>query len=285
MLFSGNSIFSPVVIMGTIMAGGIYTSGNPAFKARELAYQLKDSGASFLLAADNCVDRALDGARLAGLESSQVFFFHDLDARLTSKLEIHSAKGATESWTRLIQSPSDCRNFQWEQLDTPELANRTMVLFYSSGTTGLPKGVEASHYNIVSNICQLDKLQHPKALKNSGLTARGLCFLPMYHGLGLVYYSWIAPKRHLPVYMMVRFDLAEMLSHIQHYKITELLMVPPVLIAMTKHPLVTSGRYDLSSIQKVLCGAAPLGMEVTLQFEKLWPHGALRVRQAYGMSE
>lgn len=113
---------------------------------------------------------------------------------------------------------------------------------------------------------------------------RSLGVLPCYHGLGLMYYCLLAPKLGIEVYLMERFDLLTMLGHISRFKITELLLVPPILVAMAKHPAARNGDFDLSSIAKVVVGAAPLGNEVTEQFEELW-QGRVKVRQAWGMTE
>jgi 4-coumarate--CoA ligase len=67
LLWSGNTIFFPAVVLGVIMAGGIFTSANPSFTPRELTHQLRDAEVHFLLAAEAYVDSALEGARLAGL--------------------------------------------------------------------------------------------------------------------------------------------------------------------------------------------------------------------------
>lgn len=268
------------------MAGGVYTSANPAFTPRELAHQLKDSEATFLLAADNCIDRALHGAKLAGVDLNRVFQFQDISLdEETNRREKFLSSHQLQHWKQLIAAPDVGKQFEWEEFRTPQLANRTIILIYSSGTTGLPKGVEASHYNIVANITQIIYVQGLDPRNNAGPNTRTLCFLPLYHGLGLMYYTWVAPKRGLRVYLMERFNLLEMVEYIQRYRITELLMVPPVVLAMSQHPLIKGGKYDLSSIVKVVCGAAPLGMETTIQFEKLWPNGAVKVRQAWGMSE
>ena len=113
---------------------------------------------------------------------------------------------------------------------------------------------------------------------------RTVCAVPLYHGLGLVYYTFVAPKAGIHTYMMERWDLQDMLNHIQRFSITELILVPPMLVAMAKHPSVRFGHCDLSSVRKVVAGAAPIGREVTEQFEELW-WGKLKVRQAWGMSE
>ena len=138
------------------------------------------------------------------------------------------------------------------------MADRTALLIYSSGTTGLPKGVEVTHFNLVANMLQFMRLQFSDT---SAYERKGLCVLPMYHGLGLVYYGFVAPKVGLQTYLMERYNLEEMLSCIDRFKITELLLVPPILLAMAKHP--STRKYDLSSIRKVTAGAAPIGMEVT----------------------
>ena len=83
---------------------------------------------------------------------------------------------------------------------------------------------------------------------------------------------------------MERYSLSDMLDHIQSFKVTELLLVPPILVAMAKHPSVRDGTCDISSVRKVVAGAAPIGMEVTQQFEELFKR-KVKVRQAWGMSE
>ena len=278
LLFSGNSIFFPVVVMGVIMAGGIFTSANPAFLPRELAHQLRDADVHFLLAGEAYLKTALEGARLAGLRRDQVFIFDK------APFDGHGEdKDGIRHWEQLIASPEVGRRYVWEDCTTREQADRTIILLYSSGTTGLPKGVEATHYNIVANTCQLRHLERldPRCSQDR----RGLCFLPMYHGLGLVYFALVAPKTGLRVYLMERFELLHMMEALERFRISELLAVPPVVVAMAKHPLVKGGRFDLSSIRKVTCGAAPLGREISEQFEQLWPDGSLKINQAWGMSE
>jgi 4-coumarate--CoA ligase len=272
MLFSGNDLFTPVVILGTLMANGIYNSANPAYTPRELAYQVSDCEPKFILAADNCLERAWEAADLAGFGRDRVYLFESLH---TSKLD-----RSKNHWQGLVSSSQAAKDFRWADLDTPELSNRTAVVVYSSGTTGLPKGVELSHFNLVSNALQLQKVQ----FTTDPSLRRALCCLPMYHGLGLVYYTIVAPKAGMPVYLMDRYKLPEMLDHIQRFEITELLLVPPILVAMSKNTGVQRGEYNLGSIKKVVAGAAPIGMEVSQEFEKIWS-GQVKVRQAWGMSE
>lgn len=158
------------------------------------------------------------------------------------------------------------------------------MLFYSSGTTDLPKGIEVSHHNIVANIVQISHIQglsHPDSIYLS--PRRALCALPMYHGLGLIYYALIAPKKSLPVFIMERFSLLDFLGNIERFQITDLLLVPPMVVFIGKSQCVR--RFNLSSVRCVVAGAAPLGLEATVHFERPWPPGKVKVRQAWGMSE
>jgi 4-coumarate--CoA ligase len=180
LLFSGNSIFFPVVIVGTIMAGGIFTGANPTYTPRELAYQATDSGARFLITSEGSVDTAIAAAKLAKLPESSVFLFDDGFATFENRGQ---SKGNLQHWTHLVASEDVGRKFQWEELTPKEVASTTVTLNYSSGTTGVPKGVEITHKNYVANACQMElqgKLE--KDWEASLARARWLCFLPMYHG-------------------------------------------------------------------------------------------------------
>lgn len=277
MLFSGNGIFNPIVVMGTLMAGAIYNSANPAYTPRELRHQLQDSQPRIVLAADNCIERALEAADEIGYDKKNIFLFTELPIQLNARL----SRTDPQHWSSLVADVDIGRRFAWQKFHSRAHADQTAVLIYSSGTTGLPKGVELSHRNIIANMLQLEKIQLPD---RSIQSRRCLCVVPMYHALGLGYYIFFAPRFGLKTYLMERYNLTDMLDHIQKFKITELVLVPPILVAMAKHPAIRDGTYNITSVTKVVAGAAPIGMEVTKQFEELWS-GKLLVRQAWGMSE
>ncbi|CAM1504931.1 Fc.00g025220.m01.CDS01 [Cosmosporella sp. VM-42] len=278
MLMSGNCISIPIVLMGTIMAQGIYNSANPAFTARELAFQIKDCKPRFILAAPNCINTALQVASISGIASSAVSL---LDHLLSVQNLQDSSVGATAHWSNLMASRQEGDQFVWEELDSAKKSNRTAIIIYSSGTTGLPKGVAISHYQVTSNLLQLRALLFSD---NSITTRRTLGVLPCYHGLGLMYYGLLCPSIGAEVYIMDRYNLLQMLGHIQQFCITELLLVPPIVVAMAKHVAARNGQFDLSSIKKVTAAAAPLGLEPTQLFEEIWG-GRVKLRQAFGMTE
>jgi 4-coumarate--CoA ligase len=84
---------------------------------------------------------------------------------------------------------------------------------------------------------------------------------------------------------MKQYEISRMLEHIQKYRITELHLVPPIVLAMAKNPGIKSGRYDISSVSKTFSCAAPLGAQVSLQYESLWPKGAMNVKQGLASTE
>ncbi|KAI2639025.1 acetyl-CoA synthetase-like protein [Hypomontagnella submonticulosa] len=278
LLFSGNSLFTPVVFMGIMMAGGIFSGANPSFVARELAYQLKDSGASFLIAADASMEIAVDAAAQAGLPKSRVFSFDTtvLDAQLGKP------RLGTQHWTSLLASKDDASKFDWVEPTDPK--ETVCALNYSSGTTGVPKGVEITHYAYIANghnINYLERLDPEYDEKKKRY--RRLGFLPMYHAYGQTFLICNFPKQGIPVYIMSSFNFEKMLQCIEKFRIDSLTAVPPIVVALAKSPL--SRKYDLSSVESIGCGAAPLGAEVSEEVAKLWPPGALNLRQGWGMTE
>ncbi|OQV01358.1 hypothetical protein CLAIMM_06734 [Cladophialophora immunda] len=284
LVYSGNNVFYPVVFMGVIMAGGIVTTANPAFVARELAYQLQDSGTKFLLVAEGSLPTALDAAKMVNFKTTDMFIFDDMPLVDPGRAQ---GKSAVRHWKHLIATPEAGAAFRWDDGKSPEFVQRTVAILYSSGTTGVPKGVELSHYSLTANIRQLDYMFNLdprfKADENNSRNQRMFCPLPMYHSLGLLFYSGLALYRHIPVYILKKYSLPAMLKAIQDHRITELTLVPPMVLAMAKSP--ESRKYDLSSVLKVQAGAAPMSRETCVEFERLWSNGQVNVKQAWGMTE
>ncbi|KAF4313101.1 putative 4-coumarate--CoA ligase 2 [Botryosphaeria dothidea] len=281
LLFSGNTIFFPTVLVGTVMAAGVFTGANPTYVARELAYQLKDSGAKFLLCAENSIRTGIEAAKSVGMPDDRVFVFDDGYATFDG---VGKGVGNLQHWSALLAPPKEAAAFAWQRLSAPEELKRTVVLNYSSGTTGVPKGVEITHRNYVANTHQtLSWARMDPQFEERTKRARYLAFVPLYHAMGQTIFCAHAPLVGIPVYLMQKFDFLKMLEYIQKYRITDLALVPPVVVALAKHP--AARKADLSSIERVGCGAAPLSREMCAELEKLWPDGRVNVKQGWGMTE
>jgi acyl-CoA synthetase (AMP-forming)/AMP-acid ligase II len=158
------------------------------------------------------------------------------------------------------------------------------VLNYSSGTTGLPKGVEITHLNYISNCLQVEYVTLLGVDSTARVArARGLSVLPMYHAFGQTVHCVCFPRLGTPLYIMQKYNFLDMLQHVQDFRITTISLVPPIIMAMTRRPEVSL--YDLSSLETVGCGAAPLSQETLTRIQDLVPGHLIKCRQGWGMTE
>jgi acyl-CoA synthetase (AMP-forming)/AMP-acid ligase II len=256
------AIFSPnlpeygVVLMAVATLGGITTTANPLYTADELAKQLQDSRARLLVTVPPFLDKAREAAQKAGgVDDIYVF---------------GAAEGA-RSFADLLQSgdqPPAVRINPREDL---------VVLPYSSGTTGLPKGVMLTHRNLVANLCQCEAMEKFEGFAEGDVI---MAFLPYFHIYGMVVIMMFGLAGGATIVSMPRFDLLEFLGLVQKYRATILPLVPPVVLGMVKHPAVA--QFDLSSVRLVFSGAAPLGEDMARELSKKL---GCPVVQGYGMTE
>ncbi|KAJ3546054.1 hypothetical protein NM208_g2201 [Fusarium decemcellulare] len=284
LVFSSNNVYLPSVFLGVLMSGGIFSGANPGFTARELAYQLENSGSNFMFTAPLQLSTALKAAEMVGLPHDNIFI---LDPSVfppsgnTASLQERRTDGP-RLWTELIaDNQEQAETWEWVEPRNPEVA--VCCLNYSSGTTGAPKGVEITHAAYVANGIGVVTLMDMNPDPEFRQRARSLCFLPMYHAYAQTYFISIYPHAGIPTYVMAKFDFRKMLQCIQRFRITILLCVPPILVYLSKHPLVKE--YDISSIKDISSGAAPLSREVAERVEKLWPNQRISVKQGWGMTE
>ncbi|SLM33873.1 related to 4-coumarate--ligase [Lasallia pustulata] len=245
-------------------------SGVAVTEDAELSYQLRLSDAKLVFTDAGRLPLVKRAAQEVGLSADSVYLLE--------------GKGEAPSIDDLLEHGE----LQWESLDRLEdLTQRTAVLNFSSGTTGLPKACMVSHRNLVANAEQnryLDDVSRNRLHDpNYALKEIHVAYLPLYHAMGQMMYCTLNLRREYPSYIMPQFTLPLLLQAIHRYKVTYLLLVPPIAILLIKSPLVT--QYDLSSVKFLLCGAAPLGKETALQLEKLFHANNASVKQAWGMSE
>ncbi len=195
----------------------------------------------------------------------QVFFFSILNLILI--LGDAEAKSVDD----LIKTQSKSN-----PIDIPVDATSTATIPFSSGTTGLPKGVVLSHRNLVSNVLQI----YAPETQYFGTNGVLLVPLPFYHIYGLVLGLLASARYTTKTVFLTAFDLQKYLELVQSHRVTRTYIVPPIILALAKHPLVDS--YDLTSLKAIISGAAPLGGDVQ---EACAKRLNCIVKQAWGMTE
>jgi acyl-CoA synthetase (AMP-forming)/AMP-acid ligase II len=250
-LYSPNLPEYAVAFYAVAAAGGTNTTINPLYTVDELSHQLDDAGARFLLTVPLFLDKALQAAAASGVE--EVFVLGD-------------EEGATP-FAELAASDAEPPAVD---IGADDIAS----LPYSSGTTGLSKGVMLTHRNLVANLLQCEPV--------FGMSERDtvLAVLPFFHIYGLTVIMGAALAVGATVVTMPRFDLEEFLRLHQEHRVTRGFVVPPIMLALAKHPLIDS--YDLSSLEFITSGAAPLSGE--LEAAVAARLGCL-ANQGYGMTE
>jgi acyl-CoA synthetase (AMP-forming)/AMP-acid ligase II len=251
-IFSTNCLDYAVLFHAVAMLGGINTTINPLYTGEEAAFQLNDAHAKFMVAAPVVFEKARDAVRQSKVE--ELFVFGE-------------AEGTTP-FASLLESDGVVPHVEIDP------KKDLVALPYSSGTTGLPKGVMLTHYNLVANMCQMDGLDYFHG--NDIL----LCVLPLFHIYGLVVVLNMGLHLGATIVMMPRFDLEQFLGLIQQYRVTLSHIVPPIVLKLAKDPVID--KYDLSSLKVIFSGAAPLGPELT---RECIARIGCSVRQGYGMTE
>jgi acyl-CoA synthetase (AMP-forming)/AMP-acid ligase II len=232
-------------------AGGTITTINPTYTATEVNHQLNDSGAELLVTVPSFIETARKAA--AGTSVREIAVIGDADRALP----LASLMGDPIAH----QVPVD-------------VVEHVAVLPYSSGTTGLPKGVMLTHRNLVANVDQ------GLAVIPFGPDEETPAFLPFFHIYGLEVFLNTSLAAGASVVTLPRFDLELLLELTQKHRARRLFIVPPVALALAKHPIVD--QYDLSSVEQVLSGAAPLGADLeTLVANRI----GCTMTQGYGMTE
>jgi acyl-CoA synthetase (AMP-forming)/AMP-acid ligase II len=241
-----------IAFHATATLGGVVTPINPLYTSNEIAHQLKDAGARFLVCMPMCIDKAREAAEHAGIE--EIFAFGNVD-------------GATPFASLMVDNG---RASQVEINPREDL----VALPYSSGTTGLPKGVMLTHHNLVANLRQMEGLCY--FYEDDTL----ICVLPLFHIYGLVVVLNMGLYTGATVVTLPRFELEAFLKAIQDYDVTLAHIVPPIVLALSKHPAVDN--YRMPKLKTIFSGAAPLGEDLTRAcMDRL----GVVVRQGYGMTE
>ncbi|KAF9885666.1 hypothetical protein FE257_012648 [Aspergillus nanangensis] len=268
-LYTPNSIDTPVVMWGAHWAGGVVSPANPAYTVEELVFQLKTAGAKALVTQLQFLPAASEAAKQVGIPESHIILIGD-ERDPQSKIKHFTS----------VRNISRATRYRKTKIDP---AKDLAFLVFSSGTTGIPKGVMLSHRNIVANNLQLAAGEAKKLAWDGGVDGKGdkvLAFLPFFHIYGLTCLVHQTLYQGYQLVVMQKFDLEKWCAHVQNYGITFSYVVPPVVLLLGKHPIVD--KYNLSSLRMMNSGAAPLTQELV---EAVYARIKVGIKQGYGLSE
>jgi acyl-CoA synthetase (AMP-forming)/AMP-acid ligase II len=239
-----------VVFHAVALAGGVVTTVNPTYTSGEVHHQLVDSGATRLVTIPVFLETAT--AAVADTAVTEVYVIGDADGY--------------KSIASLASTPLADQ----VAVDLDDV----VVLPYSSGTTGLAKGVMLTHRNLVSNIEQA--LAAVALHEDESFVA----VLPFFHIYGMQVLMNLGLRAGATIVTMPRFDLEQFLSLHQEHRLTRAFVAPPMVVALAKHPVVDN--FDLSSLRWILSGAAPLSADLAIECGQRL---RCEVVQGYGMTE
>ncbi|KAK3717602.1 hypothetical protein LTR37_005668 [Vermiconidia calcicola] len=284
-IFSMNTIDYLTAAWAVHRIGGVLTAVNAAYNEHELEFQMKHSGCKAIFTCLPLLETCKKGVKSTGIPDERVFIL-PMAEQVTQGMSNPGHKTINdliEAGSNLPHQPAS--DEEWSK---GEGARRTAFLCYSSGTSGLPKGVMISHRNVIANTLQIITHEAPAredfAWRNMVQTYTENCLglLPMSHIYGLIVMSHVGPQRGDGVIVLPKYDFKNLLQCIQDHKISLLYLVPPMIIHLTKSGDIIKN-YDLSSVTACFTGAAPLGKETADQLQQMFPKWA--IKQGYGLTE
>ncbi|WP_411107953.1 AMP-binding protein [Streptomyces sp. c-19] len=255
-LHSPNTVLFPVAFYAATRAGAAVTTVHPLATPEEFAKQLRDSAARWIVTVSPLLASARAAAELAG-GIEEIFVCDQAESGDVRSLQ--AFLGSTGPVPEIDVDPDE----------------DVAALPYSSGTTGVPKGVMLTHASIATNLAQLEPVIP------MGPGDRILAVLPFFHIYGLTALMNAPLRQGATVVVLPRFELDTFLAAIQKHRINGLYVAPPIVLALAKHPAVAD--YDLSSLEYIVSAAAPL--DAALAEACSARLGLPPVLQAYGMTE
>ncbi|KAG6425265.1 hypothetical protein SASPL_115692 [Salvia splendens] len=254
LILSPNSIRFPVAFFAVVAVGAVAIPSNPLYTAAEISKQIKDSNPKLIITVRQLYDRIKQcnlPCILLNQSASNNPMLHSYSDLIRST--------PTTSFPDVMQSDA-------------------AAILYSSGTTGASKGAVLTHKNFMASALMMTSDQ--EANEESGNVF--LCFLPMCHIFGLSALVYAQLQRGNTVVVMARYEMNAVLRAIEQYKVTHLLVVPLVVLELSKKQEKVK-EYDVSTLREVMSGAAPLGKEMIEACSNIFPQAV--VYQGYGMTE
>lgn len=264
-----NSIFYPMAFLGVVAAGGVFAGTNPAYTPYEIAHAIRTAKITHFISEPGLVSNVLAAAEQTGLATEHIFLFNISGEPVPAEL---AAQGL-RSWDWLQQHGAE----DWLRFDDEQTSRRTMAArLFSSGTTGMPKALDMSHYNFVA--------QHTLVMEHRPrpYEVRRLISNPMFHVSQIPRVHTSPFRGGITTVIMRRFELEPWLEYVEKFGITEMNIVPQMVIV-----ILNSGRASkeaFQSLRNAWSGSAPLDVSLQKRFKE-YLRDDTPFNQVWGMSE
>ncbi|MEK4301125.1 long-chain-fatty-acid--CoA ligase [Oceanobacillus sp. FSL W8-0428] len=284
-IFLPNTPQAVISYYGILMAGAIAVPTNPLYKERELIFQMNDSQARAIICLDILFPRVnsvrnhtpLEHVIVTGIKDYLPFpknviypFIQKREYNMVVKVE---PGNDTHVWKKIMeQSVADYLESSIDPME--DLA----LLQYTGGTTGNPKGVMLTHYNLSSNVQMCETWLSGSAKKDKQDSVVGI--LPFFHVYGMTAVMNFAIKKAAKIILIPKFDAGDLLKVIDKQKPNLFPGAPTIYIGLLNHPDIE--KYDLSSIEACISGSAPLPIEIQERFERITGG---KLVEGYGLTE
>ncbi|KAE8153382.1 AMP-binding enzyme [Aspergillus avenaceus] len=264
-IHSFNDIYYSMLVLAIVGVGAIFTGTNPSYTPMELAHHFKASQTKFIISEPELLTTLRTAMRDVEIPETNLRIFNVLGQAVPA--------GFT-SWQSLLSAGES----DWVQFDDPKTCKETPAArLFSSGTTGMPKAVTLTHQNFIAQhhlVFDMDK--RPFRL-------RRIVPLPMFHAAAAPSTHFTPLKGGHIVIVMRRFELLEFLAAVEKHQITDLILVPAIIIAIIMNPQAHERPY-LKGVRTSLSGAAPLGKEEQAKLKAMLADGG-SCTQCWGMTE
>ncbi|KAJ9554574.1 hypothetical protein OSB04_018619 [Centaurea solstitialis] len=244
-----------IVALGIMAAGGVFSGANPSSHSSELKKQAELADAKLIVTDDHTYNKVKElGLPVIIVGEGRV--------------------AGTIWWNELLEAAERASN---NGIESVVNQSDLCALPFSSGTTGLSKGVMLTHRNIVANLCSTLFSVGPELIGK--VTILGL--IPYFHIYGLTGILCATLRNKGKVVVMGRYDLSTVLKALIEHEVNFAPIVPPILLGLVKHPIAE----DLAKLKlrSIMTAAAPLAPEIYEEFQRKFPQ--VEVQEAYGMTE
>ncbi|KAL2652732.1 hypothetical protein R1flu_020860 [Riccia fluitans] len=247
-----------ILVFGILTVGGIFSGCNPYAHSSEIQKQIRSSEAKLIIT---------DPATLAKMTDMNV--------------PIVVAGGEAPSGTVAVETL-----FRADGSKAPSVSispDDVCLLPYSSGTTGMPKGVMLTHRNMVANLCQTMGRRQTRFSDDQLISQTVLGLMPFFHIYGICGLGCVGFRSRGTVVVMQRYEIRRLLQVLIDYGVTHAPLVPPIILSLVKNPIVDE--FDLKALKltSIMCASAPLGFGLQQAFQKKFPD--IEITQAYGLTE